>query len=357
MKRDSRFETLRLIAIVSIVLSHFVGHTVGNALSADAVSLNRVLGLFMLSGGKLGVNLFLLISGYFQSRRDFHLEKVARLECQVLFYSLLALLVNAVLFLRGKAELPGMKILEGIFPTVFGAYYYVTPFMGVLILSPFLNGVLNHQKTSGTAVLLLGLLVCVIPTFTLQKGWASTFTMFFFVYLAGGWIARNEAKFHLSAFQWMLVFIGLEVLTVILGLAVTFAGRFVPRLATMGTHFANSENSLTMFLAAAALMMAFLQRPAFVSERINRLAGHAFSVYLIQSSKIVANNLLWPNLKTIVPYSSAYWPLFALGVGFLITAVCMIIDIPRELLFRKISMRRFEKIFSAADEKMRREEA
>lgn len=71
-ERKSNFEILRILAMVLIISYHFVFHSNYNygAINAHDFIL-RTFWLF----GEIGVNLFMLISGYFMVHSKFSLKK------------------------------------------------------------------------------------------------------------------------------------------------------------------------------------------------------------------------------------------------------------------------------------------
>ena len=60
--RKSNIELLRIVAMVIIVMHHFAIHG-GFAFSSETISINRLWVQFITMGGRLGVNIFVLISG------------------------------------------------------------------------------------------------------------------------------------------------------------------------------------------------------------------------------------------------------------------------------------------------------
>ena len=62
--RQSNFELLRIISIVIIIAHHIAFHG-GFEYPTEVVSINKLWIQFLLLGGKIGVDLFILISGYF----------------------------------------------------------------------------------------------------------------------------------------------------------------------------------------------------------------------------------------------------------------------------------------------------
>ena len=63
-KRQSNFELLRIISMILIIAHHYAIHG-GFELSKQAFSAQLFFLQVLSYGGKLGVNLFVLISGYF----------------------------------------------------------------------------------------------------------------------------------------------------------------------------------------------------------------------------------------------------------------------------------------------------
>ena len=71
--RISNFEILRILSIFMIILHHYVLNT--EAINT-ARSLNYYISHFFYIGGKLGVNCFVLISGYFLVNKQISIKKI-----------------------------------------------------------------------------------------------------------------------------------------------------------------------------------------------------------------------------------------------------------------------------------------
>ena len=83
--RDSNIELLRIISMIMIVVHHyemFAGFT-----NSGNVSLNSYIEIALYSLGKLGVNIFVIISGYFLITSQFNTKKAVKLWMQIFFYS------------------------------------------------------------------------------------------------------------------------------------------------------------------------------------------------------------------------------------------------------------------------------
>lgn len=63
-KRNSSIELLRIIAMVMIMFHHFAYYS-GFEYNLSSISTPYLWYNFIIMGGKIGVNIFVLISGYF----------------------------------------------------------------------------------------------------------------------------------------------------------------------------------------------------------------------------------------------------------------------------------------------------
>ena len=85
--RQSNIELLRIIAMVIIVAHHFAVHG-GFDFPIETVAPNRLWIQFLALGGKIGVNIFVLISGYFLiDAKSLKKVKVLKLWLQIFTYS------------------------------------------------------------------------------------------------------------------------------------------------------------------------------------------------------------------------------------------------------------------------------
>lgn len=100
--RDSRFEILRIMAMVMIICYHFVVHGCESYIDVASMS-NRILLDCMSMYGKVGVNLFVLVTGYFGVTSVFQREKLVKFIAQVFFFSVV--LFGAYISLGGGGSL------------------------------------------------------------------------------------------------------------------------------------------------------------------------------------------------------------------------------------------------------------
>jgi peptidoglycan/LPS O-acetylase OafA/YrhL len=83
--RKSNFELLRVIAMIMIIAHHFAGHGIQHDLEGSTAYviwrngslLNKIVDCLFAPGGKIGVGIFFMLTGYFLiNKRSFSLKKI-----------------------------------------------------------------------------------------------------------------------------------------------------------------------------------------------------------------------------------------------------------------------------------------
>lgn len=161
IKRNPGIDFLRLLAMYLVVVYHLLFH--GGILDAGqnsgAAQLLRVLTL-------CAVDSFALISGYVGLREEkprFPVNRMARLWLQTLFYSLLMLLAAACVY---RPILSKSSLLRALLPVASDQYWYVTAYMPLCLMMPWLNALLYRLDRRELGQLAAGLtgLFCLYGT-------------------------------------------------------------------------------------------------------------------------------------------------------------------------------------------------
>lgn len=92
-KRNINFEIIKIIAMIFIISGHLFTHT--KLLTLNELSPVGILGIIYKPIFVLGVNIFVLITGYFQCEALFKKSKLLRLWKNVLIWSILCTVVGA----------------------------------------------------------------------------------------------------------------------------------------------------------------------------------------------------------------------------------------------------------------------
>ena len=200
--RKSNLELLRIVSVLIIILSHYVGHS-GFDFAGEGFSFNRLfIESFRL--GAVGVDIFILISGYFLVTAEFKFSKLIKLECEVLFYSIL---LGVVFFFT--TDLVGMKELVFSFlPSLSNSYWFISTYLLLYLLSPFINKMIHAigQKGHARLLVILYAVYVLIPTVTnLTLAGTSNIMLFLLLYLTAAYYRLYDGPLGqklLPIFSW-----------------------------------------------------------------------------------------------------------------------------------------------------------
>ena len=150
--RNSNLEILRIIAMIFIIAFHLSRHGfdgIDFVLSNPNSYFLYFLGIF----GRIGVDIFVLISAYFMIKSRFTFRKLLLLGGEVYFYSIIFLVIFT-LFLTPVMPITIMDIIKSILP-ISHAYWFITDYIALMLISPFLNILLTKLSKQEYLKLLL----------------------------------------------------------------------------------------------------------------------------------------------------------------------------------------------------------
>lgn len=301
-ERNSAIEILRIISMLFIVLSHACFHGEIDRASAP-VTLNKMFLQWGMLGG-IGVNIFFMISGYFLCEREFRLSSVSRLLAQGWFYTIALFLVCKFGFGYNYSM---SELLMVFLPTLFYEYWFLTAYLILLLLSPFINVMIN-ALTRKQHLLLIATTVILwvgIRTFTTSEMLGTAIPFAVTMYLIGAYLRKYPQN-------WFAVKRN-RVIMAVVSFGLLFASTLVvapaaARFSALKEHvgFFYDRNSLLAVGAAVGLVAIFLHCKPFHSKFINVVAGCTFGVYLIHENPAM-RVVLWNRLLNNAPYVDSAW--------------------------------------------------
>ena len=101
------------------------------------------------------VNCFVLISGYFLINSKFKLKKVLNLYLVTIFYSILLFIPHCILYGFSLSN-----FIKSCLPLLMGTYWFITTYVVLYLLSPFLN-ILIKNLSKKQYLISLGILIDV----------------------------------------------------------------------------------------------------------------------------------------------------------------------------------------------------
>ena len=288
-ERNSSIELLRIIAMLFVVCSHFVVHGIQLDSNTSVSIVNRIFLTFFILGN-LGVDIYVLISGYFLCKQKFSIKRLIKIYLQIYFYSI------AIYFIFlgfGKISFDVNSFLKSFFPIIFEVWWFATAYIILYLLSPFLNKLIDSLSKKGYEKLLVILLTiwCIIPTFTTKIPSGNTLTTCIMLYLIGGYI-RNYGIAYLEKHKDKIGKYFLVALFLFLSTSVflNILGLYKPIFALHAAHFYSRESIFTIFLTVMFFYL-FIQYN-FFNKFINHIASCTFGIYLIHENFLM-RKFIW----------------------------------------------------------------
>ena len=327
----------KVCAIIMISMLHFIGH--GGALASSDLAISTV-GYIIKSFCIIGVNLFLLSSGYLLCNREFKRGRIISIWLETIIYSWVIYFV--MIIFSGK---PSTAItIKSLLPVISIEYWYVTGYIILLFFSTFLNSSINNiGKRWAYRTIFVGLIVfCLLRMAFPQKGLLELGGMqgygliwMMFMYFIGGVLRLYPIKMYNRALLFAVYFF--NSILVFLG---NYLCRTNETFKNYDTFFDYSNlfvviSSCSFFLFVLALNN---DKNSQLTRFITFVSKHTISAYIIQE-QIAFKYVLWTSLCTmIMGYSCLMFYLFAIVIVVLFVVGCAALDYLRNLLMGKIGL-------------------
>lgn len=298
-KRQSNIELLRIIAMLMIIAHHVAVHS-GFGFSSQDVTVNRLWIQFIQMGGKIGVDIFVLISGYFLvTSPKLNHKKTVKLWLQIVSYSA-SLYIIALLVFNESISVNG--VLKNFMPITYSKWWFAGTYFILFLLSPFINKALNSISKNDYRKLLLLLIVCwcIIPSAIKQSVQMNPLLWFVLLYALAGYIRLHVDTKKYNSKYCILAAAIIILLNYSLTVLFDFWGKTDEFYATYSTYF-YEMNMLPILAVSVLLLLGFLNLNLGCNSLINIVSSATFGVYLIHE-----NNYIRPRLWGTIFNNSAY---------------------------------------------------
>lgn len=287
-KRNVNFELLRIIAMFMIVTLHYTQNS-GVLENNGTYTIQNIFFILMNCVCSVGVNCFVLISGYYLINSKFKIQKIIHLWGLVLFYSLGIFFIYKI---TNNSIVNNMNPIETIYvftPIINVHYWFIVPYLALYIIFPFLNKMINNlnQKQFKAILIIFFIFMSVINNISpinqnFEAVGGHSILWFMFLYGVGAYIRKykneNEGK---NKYKYLLFYI----ICVILGFLAKMILEIVVNLNILLVYYNNriiAFNSVFVFLAALSLFMFFknikIKRES-ISKGILFIAKDVFAVF------------------------------------------------------------------------------
>lgn len=340
LTRDSNAELLRIISIFIILLHHFCVHALYPEvlrLDIQGKSWDSHFLLFIHAFLYIGVNCFILISGFYGIKTKWH--SLLTLYLIYAFYNLMHPIIRIIPpLLHGEGfVLPyPLKdiIMRTLFPFSHGHLWFMDCYLALFFVAPLLNVAITalHRKQHLYILCLLTFLHTYCGNFWHLSFNPNGYTLanFVYLYMIGAYIHKYLTSDYIDNYRWrwLCLYIISGLLWGICSMMKAYKGVFPIHIPHWYTF---SYNNILLLLTTVFFFL-FILSFHFKSKAINWVAASTLGVYML-------NEMVF-GYKWIKLYAHRFSPLenlvlwFSVSAGFFVFAIA--IDKCRELLTKPI---------------------
>ncbi len=342
-KRNSTIELLRIISMLMIVFHHFAIH--GDfSFDESQFTIPRLWYNFINMGGRIGVDIFILISGYYlinNTEIKINFKRLLKFWMQVFFYSIL---ITVVFKIFNIGDIGIKEILKSFLPITFCKWWFASAYFFLYIFHPYLNKLLRSLTKEEFKHLLIVMAICwsFIPTFLRSNHNGNQFIWLVCLYcfaayinLYGFSVKYNQMTYILGWVMFSLVTYSCSTLIMLLG---TKWNAFVPYI----DMFYDKEQ-IPIVCISICIFMVFINMKPINSRIINCIASATFGVYLIHDNEFV-QKFLWVEVFHNARYQqSIYLVPYSVIVSLLVFIFCTLIDLLRQNIFEPIFVKMLDR--------------
>ena len=325
-ERNSNFEILRILAMVMIVAHHFSVHS--DFLFDSNISINKLFVQFLSLGGKIGVNIFVLISGYFLViKENIKFNKILKLWLQIFLYSSVFYLVFTGI---GYYPFSIKNFIKFCFPIIYNKYWFASSYFIFYLFTPYIHKLVSVLDKSSYKKLLMLMFVCwsLIPTITKQQIGLNALTWFLFLYLLAGYI-RLHYQDHGTTKKYLLW--ATLVYFLVFSITMVLDVLDVPKYAT----YLYELEKVPILVISVLMVLGFKNIHMEYHRKINILASATFGIYLLHDHEFV-RTFLWETFFKGATFSSSSILIpYAIFCILMVYIGCSIVEFIRIYLLEK----------------------
>jgi len=345
LQRQSNIELFRIIVMLSIVAHHFVVNSGLLGLMSPTLNVANDVYLWLFGmWGKIGINCFVLITGYFMCTSQFTWKKIIKLVCEIEFYKIL---IYIVFLLFGRESISITRIFQVLSPITDLTTDFVSGFLVMFLLVPFLN-LLIHNLSKKQHLYLIGLSLLFFtvwdqfPSVTIPMSYPIWFSV---IYIIGAYIRHYPLQNNVARFLFdSKLGAGLMVCAAMSSVLIMLLLRQLEIISWWPHKWVADSNAPLAVLTSISLFSFFRKLNIKPSKLINTISASTFGVLLIHANSDAMRTFLWKDICDCTSWHSSPWlPLYLVIVVLMVYVTCTIIDMLRINLLEKPFMNKLFK--------------
>lgn len=334
LKRKSNIEILRIVAMLMVVMGHYVYYGIMQVGTNDPYALyisgsnTRQIISAMLILGSFGVGIFFAISGYFSvSLQGVRLHSFIRICIQIVLYALISIAAYSCFKFRG-VPLQGdtsqhlLTIINVLFAPLSGSqWWFATAYLVLMLIAPYYNQFLS-KLNKRHKLLLLGYLYIHMYLFGKIHSNIYDLEVAVFYYTIGYYI-RTETKEHKKFTGIFLFFIAVIVNGICqYKLASYSSGTQSVIIRKMFSFISEAVQPI----GVAGILSCFIAIESGNIKIINNISKHTFGVYLFHCAPFIGSVIWGLLIDPKTAYMSGYYYIFLFLIPVIVFCFGVVVD-------------------------------
>lgn len=361
--RMANVELLRIIAMLNVIVLHFLG--VGGVLTGSTGPYFYIASA-IYSFAIVSTNVYVLISGYFTVTSTFRTSRIFKILLEFVTYALGIYLVYC-LVMHFALDIDTFSVRDltrtYLFPVINEENWFVTSFVLIMLLSPFYNILIRALSRKQFSVLIIGITVLfsfvptVVPFASWQLGQGNGYTFVWFTVLY--FIAAYLRLYGLPKAWTKPKLIAAYIVTSLITFAAVILEHDHPGVLTEernSYYFFFNYNSILVLIASLCIFALFLKfeiNNEKLVKVINRIASYSFAVFLIHTHPAIADILWFQGVKTSLVVDTLRFIPVMIVSAIVIYALCSIIEQFRLIIFSPVlKSQKLQDFFNELDKKL-----
>ena len=327
-QRNANLDLLRIVSMLLIVFLHSIDHSGVLEHAENCGTAMYFYVRFTYALCQVCVNIYIMLSGYFMVTSKFRLQKLVTLWMEAAFYSFVLKLLFMV---TGQDAFSIVSLVSCFFPILTGRYWFLTIYVGMYLVSPFLNTLIRAMDKRQHALLnlvlfaIMSLWVSLHPAIAgMNSGGGWGLAWFVTLYITSAWLRLYYTP---NGRPWLWL-AGYALIPMAMAAVQCLS---VPGIVSVVVKHWFRYDSAPVYLMTMCLFVGFLNiriSSPGLSRMIVRVAPLTLGVYLIHAHANVSP-WSWEVLALPGKMDSILFPLIQLGAVVAIFAICAALDAVR----------------------------
>lgn len=306
-ERNCGIDLLKIVLAFMVITIHIHANGTGQVLLYSTTQPWKALATFVTFLCYPAVNTYILITGYYsyETKKELNgiVKSLSLLWLSAVFFSLFGYTISIVFGNTFNI----IDLIKRFFPITRGVWWFYTVYFALMLLSPFINKMLDSININEHRMLLfiLLLVLSILPTFVNWEGqlgsnYGYSLIWFIALYITGAYLQRINCldtksikKCFVSIGAYLCATISLYVVPKvlsILGISASFA----------------MYNSILVYIQAIALFIAFgnMRLSNGMIKIVASISGLALASYFLHCQEDI-EEILWTGLTPATYANSA----------------------------------------------------